>query len=149
MHVDPFGHFVRRVNEDMKKVANTNQSSWMKPFEQFYAVKSKHSNLPYNILRTDTGFLVEMAVAGFDMNDIKITSSLNWVVVSGIRSCDDHGKDDYVHRGIAFRDFSQEFKTVDNIEFVSASLKNGLLSVKIDVTNPKSAKVQTVQINQE
>lgn len=149
MVYDPFDQIVRRINEDFNK-ASTGKPTWMKPVEQLYAVKSKSSSLPYNIMRTETGFLIEMAVAGFNAESIEVTSSSDWVKIVGKRNnVDVHPNESYVHRGIAYRDFEQEFKTVDTIDFVDATLKDGLLSVTIDVTRPKSTKVQTIKINQE
>lgn len=146
MQYDPFSEIVRRVEEA------TSQSKKSSPFGSvfpFYAVKTKTNSLPYNIIRSETGFIVEMAVAGFDMKDINVVSSTNWVVISGSNGGPEHAKDTVIHKGIAFRDFEQEFKTIDVIKQVRASIKNGLLTVYIDVVNPATENVHHIKINQE
>lgn len=149
MFYDPLNQIDRRINEAFNK-SSTSKPAWMKHFDQLYAVKSKSNSLPYNVVRTETGFLIEMAVAGFNAESIEVTSSSDWVKIVGKRNnVDVHPSENYVHRGIAYRDFEQEFKTVDTIDFVDATLKDGLLSITIDVAQPKSTKVQTIKINQE
>jgi HSP20 family molecular chaperone IbpA len=97
---------------------------------------------PYNIERiapngdAQATIRITLAVAGFDPAEIEVTVENNELTVSG-RQGDDSGRD-YLHRGIAARQFKRTFVLADGIEVAGAELKDGLLS--IDMVRPEAAK---------
>jgi len=97
---------------------------------------------PYNIERVAPNgdarakIRITLAVAGFDPNDIEVTVEDNELTVSG-RQGDDTDRN-YLHRGIAARQFKRTFVLADGIEVAGAELKDGLLS--IDMVRPETAK---------
>ncbi len=97
---------------------------------------------PYNIERiaaagdSPARIRITLAVAGFDPNDIEVTVEENELTVSGRQSDDDAR--DYLHRGIAARQFRRTFVLADGIEVKSAELKDGLLS--IELVRPEAAR---------
>jgi HSP20 family molecular chaperone IbpA len=99
---------------------------------------------PYNIEQVDENSLrITLAVAGFAMNDLKITIEDNQLVVRG-RQTDDENRV-YLHRGIAARQFQRSFVLAEGIEVRGAWLDNGLLH--IDLTRPPvEARVRTIEI---
>ncbi|HEU4378603.1 MAG TPA: Hsp20 family protein [Hyphomicrobiaceae bacterium] len=96
---------------------------------------------PYNIERiggaTGNGLAAEqadrlritLAVAGFQRDQLEIVLEDNQLTIRG-RQEDDKTRD-YIHRGIAARQFSRTFVLADGIEVKSADLSNGLLSVDL------------------
>ena len=97
---------------------------------------------PYNIERLSDGghgptqLKITLAVAGFGQDDIEITVEENELTVSG-RQKDDSGRD-YLHRGIAARQFQRTFVLADGMEVTGAELKDGLLA--IDLVRPEPAR---------
>jgi HSP20 family molecular chaperone IbpA len=97
---------------------------------------------PYNIERIapkdgePAKIRITLAVAGFDPNDIEVTVEDNELSVGG-RQSDDETRD-YLHRGIAARQFRRTFVLADGIEVTSAELKDGLLS--IELVRPETAR---------
>ena len=97
---------------------------------------------PYNIERIAPSdgdpakIRITLAVAGFDPNDIEVTVEENELIVSG-RQSDDEDRD-YLHRGIAARQFRRTFVLADGIEVTGAELKDGLLS--IELVRPEAAR---------
>jgi HSP20 family molecular chaperone IbpA len=69
-------------------------------------------------------------VAGFAESDLDVTIEENQLVVRG-RQTDDTERE-YLHRGIAARQFQRFFVLADGMRVVSAELKNGLLSIDLD-----------------
>jgi HSP20 family molecular chaperone IbpA len=74
---------------------------------------------PYNIERTveDDGterFLISIAVAGFSLADLDIVQEDNQLVVRG-RQKDDSDRQ-FLHRGIAARQFQRSFLLADAVE---------------------------------
>jgi len=98
---------------------------------------------PYNIERIAGGenspekLRITLAVAGFAMDQIEITVEANQLTIRG-RQQDDKPRE-YIHRGIAARQFQRSFLLADGIEVMSAELANGLLA--IDLVRPQPEKI--------
>jgi len=99
--------------------------------------KSGDGYPPYNIERIqDTDGIVRLritlAVAGFSMQDLDVSIEDSQLVIRGHQA--DDGERDYLHRGIASRQFQRVFVLADGMRVEEAALKNGLLS--IDLSRP-------------
>src|SRR4029079_9138301 len=106
---------------------------------------------PYNIERLgregqDPDRLrITLAVAGFTRDQLDVTIEESQLVIRG-RQQEDRAQQ-YLHRGIAARQFQRTFVLADGMEVLNADLKNGLLS--IDLVRPEPAKfVKTIAINE-
>jgi HSP20 family molecular chaperone IbpA len=90
---------------------------------------------PYNIERIAAApersemLRITLAVAGFTREQLEITLEDNQLVVRGKQ--EDDKTRDYLHRGIAARQFQRTFVLADGIEVRSADLDNGLLSIDL------------------
>jgi HSP20 family molecular chaperone IbpA len=73
---------------------------------------------------------ITLAVAGFAEDDLDVTTEENQLVVRGRQS--DDTERDYLHRGIAARQFQRCFVLADGMRVVGAELKNGLLAIDLD-----------------
>jgi HSP20 family molecular chaperone IbpA len=104
---------------------------------------------PYNIERlapnggTPTRLIITLAVAGFDSNEIEVTLEENELTVSGRRQ--EETERDYLHRGIATRQFQRTFVLADGMEVKGADLKDGLLSIELARPEPQRT-VQRISI---
>jgi HSP20 family molecular chaperone IbpA len=96
---------------------------------------------PYNIERLrgpeDSGdrLRITLAVAGFTDVDLDVTTEENQLVVRG-RQADDAERE-YLHRGIAARQFQRTFLLADGMRVSGATLQNGLLSIDLDRPQPE------------
>lgn len=102
--------------------------------------KSGDGYPPYNIerLRTDSGherLRITLAVAGFSDNDLDVTTEDNQLVIRGRQS--DEEEREFLHRGIAARQFQRVFVLADGMRVIAAQLKNGLLSIDLDRPEPE------------
>ncbi|MFD1253824.1 Small heat shock protein IbpA [Devosia equisanguinis] len=96
---------------------------------------------PYNIERsiTEDGterFLISIAVAGFAPGDLEVVAEDNQLMVRG-RQKDEPGRD-YLHRGIAARQFQRSFLLADGMEVKDATLGHGMLVVTLE--RPKAPR---------
>jgi HSP20 family molecular chaperone IbpA len=98
---------------------------------------------PYNIERIAANgdwperLRITLAVAGFASEDIDVTQEESQLWIRG-RQQDDKSRD-YIHRGIAARQFQRSFLLAEGMHVLGAELANGLLS--IDVARPQPEKV--------
>ena len=104
---------------------------------------------PYNIERVarENGLperlRITLAVAGFTRDQLDVTVEESQLLIRG-RQQDDQPRQ-YLHRGIAARQFQRTFVLADGMEVLSADLKNGLLS--IDLARPEPERiVKTISI---
>jgi HSP20 family molecular chaperone IbpA len=72
---------------------------------------------------------IVLAVAGFRRDQLEVTLEDNQLTIRG-RQEDDKERD-FIHRGIAARQFSRTFVLADGIEVKNAGLDNGLLSIDL------------------
>ena len=106
---------------------------------------------PYNIerLARDADYperlRITLAVAGFTRDQLDVSIEENQLVIRG-RQQDDRARQ-YLHRGIAARQFQRTFVLADGMDVLGADLKNGLLS--IDLARPEPERViRTIAITQ-
>jgi HSP20 family molecular chaperone IbpA len=95
---------------------------------------------PYNVERlprTDDAperLRITLAVAGFGQDQLEVTLEENQLVVRG-RQRDDKTRD-YIHRGIAARQFQRTFLLAEGMEVLGADLSDGLLSIELARPEP-------------
>lgn len=103
--------------------------------------KGTDSYPPYNIERIQVPegepdrLRLTLAVAGFNEADLDLTTEENQLCVRG-RQSDDQERE-YLHRGIASRQFQRTFVLADGMRVVGAELRNGLLSIDLERPLPE------------
>lgn len=101
---------------------------------------------PYNIIKHDeNSFEIELAVAGFDREDITVEVDQNQLRISGKRLKDDDTLV-YLHRGLAARDFERIFTLADHMEVGYGEMSNGVLRVKLTRVVPEALKPRLIEI---
>ncbi len=108
--------------------------------------KSSDGYPPYNIEQTgDATLRLTLAVAGFRIEDLKVSLEGNQLVIRGRRPEEDRARI-FLHRGIAFRQFQRSFVLAEGIEVGSATLDHGLLEIVLCRTEPEPT-VRTIAIS--
>ena len=88
---------------------------------------------PYNIEQVSEEHLrITLAVAGFLMDDLEVTTEDNQLVIRG-RNSENEPDRIYLHRGIAERQFQRSFVLAEGIEVQTARLEDGLLHIELMV----------------
>ena len=101
---------------------------------------------PYNIEKLDDNkYGITMAVSGFDESDLNIDVKENILSVTGDVSKDDNKE--YLHKGIATRNFERSFRLADYVEDESANLLNGLLNIILVRELPEAMKPRKIEIS--
>jgi HSP20 family molecular chaperone IbpA len=107
---------------------------------------------PYNIERigrSDAGpetLRITLAVAGFRREQLDVLVEDNQLIVRGKQEDDPHRQ--YLHRGIAARQFQRTFVLAEGIEVRAADLENGLLTVDL-VRHEPDRMVRRIEIGRQ
>jgi len=100
---------------------------------------------PYNIEQVgENEMRITLAVAGFSMDELKVTVEDNQLVIRGRQDEADDGRV-YLHRGIASRQFQRAFVLAEGIEINEASMDNGLLHIDL-VRHVPEPEVRDIEI---
>ena len=100
---------------------------------------------PYNIKKVGKDkYQLDMALAGFSKDDVKVEVNDNTLTVSA--SSSDKEDDSYAHKGIAKRAFKRQWTLVEHLEVQDAKLKDGVLTVDMKLNLPDEKKPRTIKI---
>jgi molecular chaperone IbpA len=103
---------------------------------------------PYNVIKTsDDNYVIEVAVAGFSMEEIDVELNNNQLTITGKRNREDDASYEYLHRSLAYRDFVRQFTLADYVEVKSASIKDGILVVSLQRIVPEALKPRKIAIS--
>jgi molecular chaperone IbpA len=117
-------------------------------FEEMNLVRRTDKYPPTNVVQVDeTHHIIEMAIAGFSPEDIKIGTERGILTIKSIPKEDPRENRNYIHRGIASRDFSTSFKLYENVVVTGASFKNGILSISLETQIPDHLKATEIKID--
>ena len=103
---------------------------------------------PFNIERSgEDQYRITIAVAGFKQADIEITAQQNQLLVAGNKDSEESQKSEFLHVGIANRNFERRFELADFVVVKNASLEDGLLTIDLQREIPDAMKPQKIAIN--
>lgn len=111
---------------------------------------SAHSNEvypPHDIIKLDEATtLIEMAVAGFSKEELKIELKDNLLTVTGEKKAR-YNDAAYVHKGISTKKFSKSFRLSEYTEVTGANITDGILSVSVSVKVPEEKLPKVIPIH--
>ncbi len=107
---------------------------------------STKSYPPYNIERlSENEYRISIAVAGFAEDEIDVEVRDRSLLISGNKASKQDGKE-FLHRGIATRNFERRFELADHVVVSGANLVNGLLDVDLVREIPEALKPRKIEI---
>jgi len=102
---------------------------------------------PYNIAKKeDDIYEVTLAVAGFKKDDIDISLEDGTLIIKGESNVLDESVE-YLHKGIAERNFIRTFKLAEFVEVKEAKLEDGILRVSLFRNVPDAMKPKKIEIS--
>jgi len=101
---------------------------------------------PHNIVKySDSEYAIEVAVAGFSKQEINVEVDQDQLVVRGTQKTTDESKE-YLHRGLASRDFEQSWTLAEYMEVKDAEVKDGMLVISIQRIVPEALQPRQIVI---
>ena len=102
---------------------------------QFWEGTTTSNYPPYNLIQlNNVESRLEIALAGFSKKEIKVYTEYGRLMVEGNK--EDTKDAEYVHRGLAQRDFSRAWTLSEDTEVREVQFKDGLLTVKLGKVVP-------------
>ena len=102
---------------------------------------------PYNIAQiNDDEYMISLAVAGFGMDNLEITTDGDQLKIEGTAPKGDEDVN-YLHKGIGGRNFRREFTLADHVKVNSANLELGILNIHLKREVPEELQPKKIKIN--
>jgi molecular chaperone IbpA len=103
---------------------------------------------PHNIVKySDLAYAIEIAVAGFRKEEIEVEIDQDRLKVRGTKNIVDEDKSkEYLHRGLASRDFEQTYTLAEYMFVKDAEVKDGMLIINIERVIPEALKPRQIEI---
>lgn len=119
-------------------------------FEHRYANQLKDNYPPYNIVKhNEDTYEIEIAVTGFYKDEIIVEIDQNQLIVKGIRDKNSDVPAEFLHRGLAFRDFTRSWTLAEHMEVGEGTIKNGVLTIELKRIVPDALKPRVLKIKGE
>lgn len=101
---------------------------------------------PYNIVKySDNQYGIEVAVAGFSKDEITVLVDQDQLTIKGVKTNDNSAKE-YLHRGLASRDFEQTYTLAEYMVVQEAEVKDGMLKISIERVVPEALKPRQIEV---
>lgn len=118
--------------------------------ERRYTNSNQTNYPPYNICRIDDNhYDIEMAVTGFNKDEVKITIERNELSIKGEHLTDSGSQTnpvEYLYRGLALRNFEKTFTLAEHMKVVNAKIQNGILTITLEREIPEELKARVIDI---
>ena len=117
-------------------------------FDHIFNTPLNNSNYPpHNIVKySDTSYAIEVAVAGFSKDEITVEVDQDQLIVRGVQSTTEETGKEYLHRGLASRDFEQAYTLAEYMEVKDAEVKDGMLIISIERIVPEALQPRQIKI---
>ena len=117
-------------------------------FDRYFTAPS-HQNgnyPPHNIVKySETQYGIEVAVAGFSKEEITVEVDQDQLMITGKKAATTDSVE-YLHRGLAARDFEQSFTLAEYMEVKGAEVKDGMLKIEIERIIPEALKPRQIEV---
>jgi len=115
--------------------------------ERRFANQVGNNYPPYNIAKVGENlYQIDIAVTGFTKEEVAVTVEANELTVRGERKRDDDSAIEYLHRGLALRDFERTFTLAEHMKVRGATVSNGILHIEIEREIPEELKPRVIDI---
>lgn len=114
--------------------------------ERQFANSTSQGYPPYNIAQiNDDEYMISVAVAGFDMDNLDITKDKQTLRIEGTSPKGDENVT-YLHKGIGGRSFRREFTLAEHVEVEGATLELGMLNIHLKRYVPEELQPKKIAI---
>jgi molecular chaperone IbpA len=118
-------------------------------FDMLDAPAARSDWPPYNIEKHgDNEYRITMAIAGFNLDEVELVQHGPELTIVGQKKAEETGRQ-FLHHGLALRNFKHTFRVADHVKVARATLENGLLCVELVREVPEELKPRRIEIRSE
>ena len=104
----------------------------------------------YNLIKGQDEYRIEMGLAGWDRDSIKITQDKGTLTIEGVDKQEIKNKakgESYLYKGISGKTFRKVFTLGEYVNVDDADFSDGMLTVNLRVDTPESEQPKLININ--
>lgn len=118
-------------------------------FDRYFNSQISNTNYPpHNIVKySDDTYAIEVAVAGFTKEEISVSIDQDQLTIRGVMNRPNTNNSvEYLHRGLAARDFEQTYTLAEYMIVKGAKVDNGMLQIDLQRVVPEALKPRQIEI---
>ena len=102
---------------------------------------------PHNVYKDGDNYVVEIALAGWEEDDISVIVENLELTVKGEKQDSSRTEKHMSHKGISSKNFSKKFILAPHYVVTDATFKNGLLIIEVKHFLPEELKPREIKIS--
>ena len=119
-------------------------------FEHRFSNQINNNYPPYNVVKyNDDTYEIQIAVSGFEKDEVTVEIDQNQLIIKGEKTDPVDENIEFLHRGLAARDFTRAFTLAEHMEVGEGTIKNGVLKIEIKRVIPEALKPRQLKIKAE
>ena len=102
---------------------------------------------PHNVYKDGDNYVVEIALAGWEEDDISVIVENLELTIKGEKQDSDAPPKHMSYKGISTKNFSKKFVLAPHYVVTDATFKNGLLTIEVKHFLPEELKPREIKIS--
>ena len=102
---------------------------------------------PHNVYKDGDNYVVEVALAGWEEDDISVIVENLELTIKGEKQDSDAPPKHMAYKGISTKNFSKKFVLAPHYVVTDATFKNGLLTIEVKHVLPEELKPRQIKIS--
>ena len=102
---------------------------------------------PHNVYKDGANYVVEIALAGWEEEDISVIVENLELTIKGEKQDSDTPPKHMAYKGISTKNFSKKFVLAPHYVVTDATFKNGLLTIEVKHFLPEELKPREIKIS--
>ena len=102
---------------------------------------------PHNVYKDGDNYVVEIALAGWEEDDISVIVENLELTIKGEKQDSDRTARHMSYKGISTKNFSKKFVLAPHYVVTDATFKNGLLTIEVNHLLPEELKPREIKIS--
>ena len=102
---------------------------------------------PHNVYKDGDNYVVEIALAGWEEDDISVIVENLELTIKGEKQDSDRTARHMAYKGISTKNFSKKFVLAPHYVVTDATFKNGLLTIEVKHFLPEELKPREIKIS--
>jgi len=102
---------------------------------------------PHNVYKDGDNYVVEIALAGWEEEDISVIVENLELTIKGEKQDSDRTARHMAYKGISTKNFSKKFVLAPHYVVTDATFKNGLLTIEVNHLLPEELKPREIKIS--